>query len=282
MSTATVAIPASPRSRGRQGPVSIVLRDVAVLTWRNLIHIGREPMQLSDATFQPVIFTLLFIDVLGSAVPVPGGYKEFAVAGLIALNLTTASVGTAVGLAADLSTGVIDRFRTLPMWGAAVLVGRSVADLLTQALAAAIVLLTGLAVGWRPHASAASVLAGAGLALLFTYCLSWACACLGITSKGAESAASIGFIALLPLAIVSNAMVPTQGMPAWVRQVADWNPVSAMTSAIRQRFGNPNPSAAIHAWPMEHPLLATLVWSAAILAVFAPLATYLYRRRTTN
>lgn len=263
-------------------PLASFVRDVVVLTRRNLIHIAREPMQLSDVTVQPVLFTLLFIWVLGSGVPMAGGYKQFAVAGLLALNLTTSSMGSAVGLATDLSTGVIDRFRALPMWRAAVLVGRSIADLITSAIAVAFVMGTGLLMGWRTHAGLWSVAAGIAIALFFTYGLSWACGCLGIIAKGPESGASVGLIVLFPMAIVSNAMVPTQGMPGWLRQVADWNPVSAVTAADRQLFGNPNPSSVIHAWPMQHPIDAAVVWSLAILAVFAPLATHLYRRRTTD
>jgi ABC transporter DrrB family efflux protein len=260
------------------------LRDVAVLTRRNLVHIAREPLQLSDVTVQPVLFTMLFVYVFGAGVSLPGGgsYTEFAIAGLLALNLTTSSMGTAVGLSTDLSTGVIDRFRTLPMWRPAVLVGRSIADLMTAALCTLIVALTGLAIGWRPDASIASVLAGFGVFLVFSYAMSWACACLGIVSKGPESAQGTGLIILFPLAFVSNSLVPTRHMPEVLRVLANWNPVSAVTAAARELFGNPNPSASIGAWPMQHPVAASLLWSVAILAVFAPLATALYRRRTTD
>jgi ABC-2 type transport system permease protein len=258
-------------------------RDVVVLTRRNLLHIAREPLQLSDVTVQPVLFTLLFIYVFGSGVPIQGGsYTDFAVAGLMLLNLTTSAMGTAVGLSSDLTTGAIDRFRTLPMWRSAVLVGRSVADVLSAALCVTIVALTGLAIGWRTDATALSVLAGFGIALLFSYALSWGCGCLGIVSKGPESAQGVGLIILFPLAIVSNAMVPTQGMPGWLQVIANWNPVSAVTAAARDLFGNPNPSASIQAWPMQHPVEAALLWSAVLLAVFVPLAAHLYRRRTTG
>src|SRR5690242_14488622 len=269
-----------PRSHG------LVRRfgDVIVLTGRNLVHIAREPLQLSDVTIQPVLFTLLFVYVFGSGVVLPGGgsYTDFAIAGLLALNLTTSAMGTAVGLSTDLNSGVIDRFRTLPMWRAAVLVGRSLADLSTAALCTLIVALTGLVIGWRPDASIPSVLAGFGLFLLFSYALSWGCGCLGIVSKGPESAQGVGLVILFPLAIVSNGLVPTQRMPAVLRVIADWNPVSAVTAAARHLFGNPNPSAAIHAWPMQHPVAASLLWSVALLVIFAPLATLLYRRRTTG
>jgi ABC transporter DrrB family efflux protein len=259
------------------------VNDVIVLTRRNLVHIAREPVQLSDVTVQPILFTLLFVYIFGSGVPIHGGsYKDFAIAGLMLLNLTTSAMGTAVGLISDLTTGAIDRFRTLPMWRAAVLVGRSVADLLSAAICIAIVALTGLAIGWRPAASPASVLAGFGVALLFAYGLSWACACLGIVSKGPESAQGVGLLVLFPLAIVSNALVPTAGMPGWLQAIANWNPVSAVTAAARHLFGNPNPSGSVSAWPMQHPVVAALAWSVAMIIVFAPLAAHLFRRKTTG
>src|SRR5271156_3821301 len=147
------------------------LADVIGLTGRNLVHINREPLQLSDVTVQPVLFTLLFVYVFGSGVVLPGGgsYKDFAIAGLLAMNLTTSAMGTAVGLSSDLGSGVIDRFRTLPMWRPAVLVGRSLADLMTAAICAGFVAVTGLAIGWRPDADIASIAAGFGIFLLFSY-----------------------------------------------------------------------------------------------------------------
>ncbi len=265
------------------GGLSARWHDVAVFTRRNLVHVRREPAQLSDVTIQPVLFTVLFIYIFGSGIPIAGGsYKDFALAGLLTLNLTTSAMGTAVGLSADMSTGVIDRFRTLPIWRAAILVGRTVSDLLAAMLCVTIVALTGLVIGWRADASPASVLAGFGVALGFSFALSWGCACLGLVSKGPESAQGVGLIVLFPLAFVSNAMVPTTGMPHWLQLIADWNPVSAVTAACRELFGNPNPSGSIDVWPMQHPIVAALGWSALILAVCAPLAVYLFRRRTTE
>jgi ABC-2 type transport system permease protein len=260
------------------------VRDVVVMTSRNLTHIAREPLRLSDVTVQPVLFTLLFIYVLGAGLVLPdhGSYTEFAIAGLLAMNLVTSSIGTAVGLSDDLGSGVIDRFRTLPMWKPAVLVGRSLTDLMTATLCALIVVATGVVIGWRPHAGVGDVIAGFAIFLLFSYALSWACACIGLFSRDAESSQGLGLVILFPLAIVSDALVPTQHMPAAVRTIADWNPVSAVTAASRNLFGNPNPAAAIHAWPLEHAVLASLIWSVALLAVFAPLATRLYRTRTAD
>jgi ABC-2 type transport system permease protein len=262
--------------------VRAALRDVGVLTWRNLVHIAREPLRLSDATVQPVLFTLLFIYVLGAGIVLPGGagYTQFAIAGLLAINLVTSAIGTAVGLSDDLGSGVIDRFRTLPLWKPSILVGRSLTDLLTAGLCGAIVVLTGLVVGWRPDAGAGSVLAGFALFALFSYSLSWACACIGLFSRDAESSQGLGLVILFPLAIVSDALVPVQRMPAVVRTIAEWNPVSAVTTASRRLLGNPDPTAGLHVWPLQHPVLATVLWSLLILAVFAPLAARLYRTRT--
>jgi ABC-2 type transport system permease protein len=258
--------------------------DVTALTGRNLVHIAREPLQLSDVTVQPLLFTLLFVYVFGAGVVLPdgGSYAAYAIAGLLALNLTTSSMGTAVGLSTDLGTGVIERLRTLPMWRPAVLVGRSLADLMTAALCSAIVAATGLVIGWRPERGITLALAAFAIVLLFSYALSWGCACLGMVSKGPESAQGTGLVILFPLAIVSNALVPTQHMPDVLRTIANWNPVSAVTAAARELFGNPNPSAAIQAWPMQHPIVASVAWSLALLTLFAPLATVLYRRRTTG
>src|SRR5580704_12473037 len=218
------------------------LADIWAMTRRNLVHISREPMQLSDVTIQPLLFTVLFVYIFGGAIPIPGGgsYVDFLLAGILALNLTTSTMGTAVGLSTDLHEGMIDRFRTLPMWRAAVLVGRTFADLMTSVLCAVIVALTGLAVGWRSDASPEALIGGFALVLLFAYSLSWIAACVGLNSKSPESAASFGFIVLFPLAFVSNAMIPTQHMPGWLRTVADWNPVSAVTAGARHLWGNPD------------------------------------------
>lgn len=258
------------------------IRDVWAMTRRNLVHISREPTQLSDVTIQPVLFTVLFVFIFGGGIPIPGGgsYKDYVIAGLLTLNLVTSTMGTAVGLSTDLHEGIVDRFRSLPMWRPAVLVGRSVADLMTSVICAAIVALTGLAVGWRTHASAPSVIGGFLIVLLFAYSLSWVAACVGMRSKSPESAASFGFIVLFPLAFVSNVMIPTGHMPGWLREIANWNPVSAVTAGVRHLWGNPNPAASISTWPMQHPVVASVLWSLAILAVAAPAATLLFRQRT--
>ncbi|HEV3295785.1 MAG TPA: ABC transporter permease [Streptosporangiaceae bacterium] len=256
--------------------------DVLVLTGRSLARIAREPETLMDVTVQPLIFVLLFAYVFGSAIVLPGGgnYHDYLIGGMLGMGVAGTAPGTAVALVTDMSTGLIDRFRSLPMSRAAVLAGRTLADLLTQAIGALVVAGVGLAIGWRVHTGPADALAAFGLALLFGYAFSWAGACLGMVLRSPESAQQLGFILFLPLTFISNAFVPTQGMPSWLRAVADWNPFSALAAASRHLFGNPNPAATVHAWPMQHPELAVLAWSAALLLVFAPLAVRLYRRKS--
>lgn len=262
------------------------LGDVAVLTRRNLVHIAREPFQLSDVTVQPVLFTLLFTTLFGAAMVIPGGgtYKGFAIGGLVTMNLTMSGVGTAVAMASDLSKGVMNRFRTLPMSRSAVLAGRTVTDVLSSVLCGSIVLLTGLAIGWRPGSGRgfSDVAAGLGVAVAFSYAVSWITACLGLAVKDPESAQAVGLMVLFVGAFLSSCFVPTQGLPHWLRVIAQWNPVSAVADSCRQLFGNPNPSALNHTFPAQHPVLLALTSTAAIVAVCAPLATRLLRLRTTD
>jgi ABC-2 type transport system permease protein len=258
--------------------------DVAVLTLRNLVHISREPAQLSDVTIQPVLFTLLFVYVFGAGMVLPGGasYTEFVIPGLLVFNQVSATVGTGVGLSMDVNSGIVDRFRTLPMWAPSVLVARSVTDLGTAVIGATIVALTGLVIGWSPNDGLPKALAAFGIVMLFAYAVSWGCACVGLASKGVETAQAFGLIFLFPILFLSNAVVPTEGMTPWLRTVTSWNPISAVSSAARELFGNPNPSTSIDVWPMQHPITAALVWSAVLLVIFVPLATVLYRRRAAS
>lgn len=285
MTTVTASPTPTPLATG--SPVGGALdwmRDIAALTHRNLIHIRREPAQLSDVTVQPVLFTLLFIGLFGTAMVLPGGggYTEFAIGGLIALNLTTAAVGTAVGLSTDLATGVMNRFRTLPMARSAILTGRTMSDLAAAAVCGVVVVITGYVIGWRPGNGLPMVFAALGVGLSFAYALSWAMACMGLLSKDPETAQATSFLAVFPLAFLSSAVVPTQGLPTPARVIADWNPVSAVAGAIRELVGNVNPSALSRSFPNQHPLVMCLAWSALIIAICAPLATRGLERRMND
>jgi ABC transporter DrrB family efflux protein len=281
MTTSTITASPGPVARPRPIRLPWAIRDTIVLTKRSLARIINEPETLMDVTIQPVIFVLLFAYVFGSAIHIPGGgnYHEYLIGGMLGMGLAGTFPGTAVGLVTDMSTGLIDRFKSLPMSRAAVLAGRTVADLLTQMIGVVVVCGVGLAIGWRVHTGPGDVLAALGLALLVGYAFSWAGACLGMVLRSPEAAQQLGFILFLPLTFISNAFVPTQGMPAWLRTVANWNPLSALAASCRHLFGNPNPAAAVHVWPMQHPELAVVLWAAGIIAVFAPLSVRLYRRK---
>jgi len=261
--------------------LSHFVTDVWVLTKRSIARIRREPETLADVTFQPVIFILMFAYVFGGAIALVGGgnYHEYLIGGMLGMGLAQTAPGVAVALVTDMSTGLIDRFRSLPMSRWAVLAARSVAELLTQMIGAVVVVCVGLAIGWRVHTNATDVIAAFALALLFGYAFTWAGICLGMTLRSPEAAQQTGFIIFLPMIFISCAFVPIQSMPGWLQPIAEWNPMSAIATACRALFGNPNPAAAIQAWPMQHPELAVLGWSAAMLVVFAPLAVHLYRRK---
>jgi ABC transporter DrrB family efflux protein len=237
------------------------MRNTLVLAHRGVARIVREPSQLLDVTVQPLVFVLLFVYVFGSAIHLVGGgnYHEYLIGGMFGMALVGTAQGTAVGVSMDMATGLTDRFRSLPIARSAVLAGRVMADLLTEVIAIVVLVITGLAVGWRIHNGVGDALMAFGLCLLIAFAMTWVGACAGMLVKNPEAAAAVGFIFFLPLVFVSNTFVPTQGMPAWLRVVADWNPVSAVASSCRDLFGNPNPSSNIAAWPMQHPELATVL-----------------------
>lgn len=266
-----------------QNSLTQFLSDVWVLTRRSLARIRREPETLSQVTIQPVMFVLMFAYVFGGAIGIPGGgnYHEYLIGGMLGMGLAQTAPGTAVAVVTDMSTGLIDRFRSLPMSRAAVLTARTIADLLTQVIGAAVVAGVGLAIGWRVHTGAGDVIEAFALALLFGYAFTWAGVCLGMVLRSPEAAQQTGFVIFLPLTFISSAFVPTQGMPGWLQPVAEWNPMSSLAAACRRLFGNPNPAATVHAWPAQHPELAVLCWSAVMLAVFAPLAVRLYRSKAS-
>jgi ABC-2 type transport system permease protein len=255
------------------------LKNSWVLARRSVARIAREPEQLLDVTIQPVIFVLLFTYVFGSAIHLAGGgsYHQFLISGMFGMTMAGTAPGTAVGMTTDMSTGLIDRFRALPISRAAVLAGRTMSDLATQVLGIVVLSATGLAVGWRIEHGIGDALLAAGLALLFAFAMTWVGACAGMLLRSPETAQAMGFIFFLPLSFVSNAFVPTQGMPAWLRDFANWNPMSAVAAACRNLFGGNVPTP--DAWPMQHPELAVVIWSVALIAIFAPTAVYLYRRK---
>ena len=281
MSVITADLAYDQDSTYRRSPLRLFLSDVLVLTKRRIARIRNEPETLADVTFMPVIFILMFAYVFGGAIGLPAGgsYHEYLIGGMLGMGLAQTAPGVAVALVTDMSTGLMDRFRSLPMSRWAVLLAQSIAELLTQMISAVIIVIVGLAIGWRVHTSPADVAAAFALALLFGYAFTWAGVWLGMVLRSPESAQQLGFILFLPLTFISSAFVPTQAMPGWLQPIANWNPMSALAAACRELFGNPNPAAAVPAWPMQHPELAVIFWSVGMLVVFAPLAVRAYRRK---
>ncbi len=258
-------------------------KDAVVITRRGLQRIRHEPMQLSDVTFQPVIFVLLFAYVFGSAISIGGGgnYREFLVAGLFGMIIAQTAPGTTVGLSTDMNTGVIDRFRSLPMSRSAVLVGRTLSDLCTNMIAVVVVGVTGYLVGWSINNGIARHV-GRGRTAAAVRVRDELGRCVPRHGHDERRGRAGHRVHDLPAADLRLQHVrPHDGMPSWLRTIANWNPISAIAAACRELFGNPNPSAHIQVWPMQHPELASLLWSLLFLAIFAPLGVRLYRRRAT-
>jgi ABC-2 type transport system permease protein len=230
-------------SRARQA-----LEDGLVVAWRNLKRVPRIPELALFAILQSIMFVLLFAFVFGGAIPLPGGasYREYLMPGIFAQTIVFATATTAIGMTDDLSKGILDRFRSLPMARSAVLSGRTLSDVVYNAGILVVLMLSGLAV--------------------------W----LGLTLRTVEVTQQVSFTVLFPLTFLSNAFVPTQTLPWWLRPVAEWNPVSALTASTRHLWGNPNPFAG-GGLPDEHPIELTLVWVVVLLAIFAPLGVWRYR-----
>jgi ABC-2 type transport system permease protein len=263
--------------------LALAVTDGWVVAKRNLIKIKRVPDLLIFSTIQPIMFVLLFAYVFGGAISVPGvNYREYLMAGIFTQTVAFGSSITAISLADDLQKGVIDRFRSLPMSRAAVLVGRTTSDLLNNLLVVVVMAICGLLVGWRIHTDPLRGLAGFVLLFAFGYAMSWVSATIGLSAKSVEVAQSAGFIWLFPMTFLSNAFVPTNSLsPHWLQVVADWNPISSIVLSLRDLWGNTG-QARGGGFPAQHPIELTLIWIVGILVVFLPLAVSRYRRAATR
>jgi ABC-2 type transport system permease protein len=257
------------------------LSDSLVLARRNLSHVRQIPEKLLDVTVQPLMFVLLFAYVFGGAIAVPGGnYHEYLMGGIFIQTLTFGIMGPAMSVATDLSEGVLDRFRSLPMARSAFLVGHVLAELAAALLGLTVMTVAGLIVGWRIHTDVPHALAGFGLLILVAFAMLWLGMLLGSIVRSADAAQGIVFIVIFPLTFVANAFVPAGTLPKVLQHVSDWNPVSALAAGIRTLFGNPTATPDGAAWPLQHPVASSLIWCAVLLAVTVPLAVAAYRRRT--
>ncbi|MFD9107528.1 ABC transporter permease [Streptomyces bottropensis] len=262
-------------------PITQSVRDSLVVAKRNLIRMSRIPEMVIFGLIQPVMFVVLFSYVFGGSMNVggttdPAVYREFLMAGIFAQTVTFATAGAGAGIADDMHKGLIDRFRSLPMARGAVLTGRTLADLVQTALTLAVLAVVALLVGWRTHTSFGEVLGAFGLLLLLGYAFTWVGALIGLSVRTPEAATSGGLIWLFPVTFISNAFVDSSRMTPWLQHVADWNPFSATVQACRQLFGNPGVSPS-DAWPMQHPVWASLIWSVLIVVIFRTLSVRKYR-----
>ncbi|GIG20926.1 transport permease protein [Cellulomonas chitinilytica] len=265
-----------------------VFTDAYVVAKRNIIKIKRVPDLLVFTTLSPIMFVLLFAYVFGGAINVPGGadpdaYREFLMAGIFAQTVIFGATITGAGLADDVKKGIIDRFRSLPMAPSAVLTGRTLSDVVNNVIVLVVMALTGLLVGWGIHSSPAEAALGFLLLLVFAYAISWVMAWLGMLVPSVEVFNNATFIVIFPLTFVANTFVPLETLPAPLQTFAEWNPVSAVTQASRELFGNipagvPTPDA----WPLQHAEVYTLIWTGVFLLIFVPLANMQYRRSTSR
>jgi ABC transporter DrrB family efflux protein len=259
------------------------LSDSLVLARRNLSHVRQIPEKLIDVTIQPLMFVLLFAYVFGGAIAVPGGnYHEYLMGGIFIQTLVFGVMGPATSMANDLTEGVLDRLRSLPMARSAFLVGHVLAEFAASLLGLTVMTIAGLIVGWRIHNDVPHAIAGFGLLALVAFAMLWLGMLLGSLVRSADAVQGIVFIVIFPLTFVANAFVPSGSLPSLLQHVSDWNPVSALAAGVRTLFGNPTATPDGAAWPLQHPVAASLIWCAVILAVTVPAAIAVYRRRTED
>lgn len=267
-STAVTSSPTEIRRGGYRLAYGVL--DALAIARRNLIAVRRVPQLLVFSTIQPVIFVLLFRYVFGGAISIPGlPYVDFLMPGIFVQTAVFGAIGTAVGLASDVNTGLLERFRSLPMARSAVLAGRTTADLARNVFVVALMSAVGFAVGFRVHTNWLAFVAGIGLVLLFSYSLSWIFSTVGLAVGDPETAQAAAFPVVAPLVFASSAFVPVSTMPGWLQAFAEHQPVSVTASAVR---------ALVLGGPTTSLVLQSLGWIAGILLVFAPLAVRRYRR----
>lgn len=242
------------------------------LGWRSVLKIRRIPEQLFDVTFQPVIFIVMFVYLFGGAVSgSTTQYLQFVLPGILVQTVVMASLYTGISLNTDIGKGIFDRFRSLPIWRPAALVGALLADSIRYVVAAAVCLGVGMAMGFRPDGSVLDVVAAVLLVLVFAFSLSWIFAFLGLVMRSAGAVQGVSMLAMFPLTFASNVFVDPSTMPGWLRAWVDVNPVSHLVTAVRGLMAG-SPDAGDIGW--------SLIGCAALVAVFGPLTVRAYRRKS--
>jgi ABC-2 type transport system permease protein len=282
----TAAVIETIRPHGGPHPSRGLLHDVWVIARRGLIHMKRQPEQLSDATIQPIMFVVMFAYVFGGAIAVPGGahataqrYREFLMGGIIAQTLVFTAFGVAMSIANDRKNQAVDRFRSLPIARGAVLGGHAVANVIKALLPISLMSIAGYIVGWRIRGDLLHTLSAYALMLAFAFAMIWIGVLLGSVVATPEGVTGIAFAALFPITFIASTFVPLSSMPGPLRTIASWNPTTTLSDGLRQLFGNPNtPVKPGDAWSLSHPVAYTWIWVIGICAVCAPLAVRAYAR----
>ncbi|HTL85980.1 MAG TPA: ABC transporter permease [Acidimicrobiia bacterium] len=271
--TATT-IPARTTMATPQSRRHFAVQDALTITWRNLKGMTRNPQVLVFSTIQPIIFVVLFTYVFGGAIKIPGvnNYIDYLMPGVFAQTVVFGSVQTGIALAEDLQKGLLERFQSLPMARSAVLAGRTMADFVRNIFVVLIMVAVGFIVGWRIHTSVFELICGLLVMLLFAHSLSWIFAIVGLNASNAEAAQAISFPILAPLVFASTAFVAADQMPAGLQWFAEHQPVSVAVDAVR---------SLTYGAPFDQPgkVVASIIWSVAIVAICAPLAVRIYRRK---
>jgi ABC transporter DrrB family efflux protein len=274
---------ALPTTAAGPGRLRWLLEDSWVLARRRFSHIRQIPEKLTDVTLQPLMFVLLFAYVFGGVIAIPGGnYHEYLIGGILVQTLAFGMMGPGISMATDLGEGILDRFRSLPMSRPAFLFGHLTAELTATLLAVVIMVGAGLIVGWRIHSSPLEALGCFALILLLATTMLWLGTLIGVIARSPDVVQGIAFMLIFPLTFVASTFVPVGGLPDGLQQVAEYNPVSCWSAAVRTLFGNPTATPADAAWPLQHPVVSSLLWCAAILAVVVPLTLRAYRHRTAG
>ncbi len=259
--------------------LAMTFADSAVVAKRNLIKIKRVPEILIWTTMSPIMFVILFAFVFGGSIDIPGvDYREYLIAGVFAQTVVFGSTFTGAGLAEDMTKGVIDRFRSLPMSRSAVLFGRTGSDIVYNSISIFVMSVAGVIVGWRIHTSPLDAIGGYLLLLLFAYAISWIMAFVGLKVGSLEMVQNASFMVIMPLTFVANTFVASDALPGPLRTFAEWNPVSAIAQAVREAFGNTGLTSRTDVWSLQHPILYTLISIGAILAIFVPLSVRQYKK----
>ncbi len=263
--------------------VAMAFADSGVVAKRNLIKIKRIPELLIWTLMSPIMFVVLFGYVFGGSIAIGGtSYREYLIAGVFVQTVIFGSTYTGAGLAEDMTKGIIDRFRSLPMARSAVLAGRTASDIVYNSASILVMSLTGLVVGWRIRTDALDAIGGFLLLLLFAYSFSWIMAYFGLKVSSVEVINNASFMFIFPLTFIANTFVNINDLPGPLKTFAEWNPISSVAQAVREAFGNTGTDPVPDVWSLQNPVLYSLIWIVIILAVFVPLSTRQYKQAASR